>query len=293
VSHGRLWAETREADRRRRSATAGAFLMETSVINRSQMNIFKDRGPVNQSRKERRPEFGTGKKTSDILEYDLVRTKPRNRKAAVIFPFLLAGFSLVSFPQAVSLPRPVRNIQMTITVKGEYGLEGRSRATGRYALTFLWSGQIESDGDDYLLRHDRCELTKWEAEEQSNGPGGARILSTGDFEEQPELSVRYFLKTGDVVRVNFVIRGFAVPQSVPLEAFYLHLPVSEENNDREFGMNYKLFIASGSNSIILDDADIRKGLVEKTFHWTWRYRTVVQTNRHEADVKVVISAPQK
>jgi len=182
---------------------------------------------------------------------------------------------------------------MTIMVKGEYGLEGRSRATGRYAMSFLWSGQIETDEDDYLLRHDRCDLIKWEAEEQSNGPGGARILSTGDFEEQPELLVRYFLKTGDVVRVNFVIRGFAVPQSVPLEAFYLHLPASEENNDREFGMNYRPFITSGSNSIVLEDADIRKGGGEKTFHWTWRYRTVVQTNRHEAEVKVVISAPQK
>jgi len=182
---------------------------------------------------------------------------------------------------------------MTISVKGEYGLEGRSRARGRYAFTFLWSGQIETDGDDYLLLHDRCDLKKWEAEEQSNGPGGSRILSTGDFEERPELMVRYFLKTGDVARMNFVIRGFAVPQSVPSEAFYLHLPASEENNNREFGMNYKLFLTSGSNSIDLDEADIRKGGVEKTFHWTWRYRTVVQTNRHEAEVKVVISSPQK
>lgn len=219
--------------------------------------------------------------------------KLRIRKTAVLLPVLLAGLSLSAFPQAATPPRSVRNIQMTITVKGEYGLEGRSRATGRYAFTFLWSGQIESDGDDYLLLHDRCDLKKWEAEEQSNGPGGSRILSTGDFEERPELMVRYFLKTGDVARVNFVIRGFAVPQSVPLEAFYLHLPASEENNNRDFGMNYKLFLISGSNSIDLEDADIRKGDVEKTFHWAWRYRTVVQTNIHEANVKIVISNPQK
>jgi hypothetical protein len=222
-----------------------------------------------------------------------MRMKLRNGKTAAALPLLLAAISLGAFPQIISPAASRRNIQMTITAKGEYELTGRTRATGRYALTFLWSGQIENEGDDYLLLHESCVLKKWEAEEQSNGPGGVRILSTGDFDELPELLVRYFLKTGDIVRVNFVIRGFDVPRSAPPESFYLDMPASEENDGREFGLNYKLFLESGSNSIALDGEDIRKGGVEKTFHWTWKHRTVVQTNQHEADVKIAISAPLK
>jgi len=189
---------------------------------------------------------------------------------------------------------------MTITVRGEYGLEGRTNASGQYDFTFVWSGWLKSDGEDYLLLHERCDLVKWEAEERSNGPDGILLLTTNDFDERPELKVNYLLKTGKGLLLDFLIQGFEVPRSVPRDAFYLHFPASAENGSHEAGLQYNLFITKGSNSIILNDAALKKGGEEKKFSWTWRYRTGVQkknqilfmTNRHEAEATLVVT-PQK
>jgi len=189
---------------------------------------------------------------------------------------------------------------MTVSAKGEYALEGRTRASGRYDLTFVWTGRLESDGEDFLLLHGRTRLERWEAQETMEGPDGIRLLTTGDFDEFPELKVNYFIKLGELLHLDFIIRGFPVPRSVPEDAFYLHLPASAENDERETGLNYDTYIVRGSNVVALDDAAFAKNGVEKSFQWAWRRQTGVQKidrsvfemNRHEAKVTIVISPPK-
>ena len=212
----------------------------------------------------------------------------------------MAAGLLLSGREPLTPSRDAWKIKMTITVKGEYGLEGRERASGRYEMAFVWTGGLEIDGDDYLLVHDRSSLEEWKAEESVTGPDGIGLLTTGDFSEKPELNVVYVLRKDGVLHLNFLIRGFDVPRSLPADAFYLHLPASAENPDRPAGLNYGVFVKTGSNAVVLNDPCFFPKIQEIKFHWTWVHRTAVlrekevlfEMNRHEADVTVVVT-PQK
>lgn len=226
-----------------------------------------------------------------------MRTVLRSRQAEAI---LLAGACILSVSAVSSIPQDAWNIRMTITVKGEYALEGWGHASGRYQMRFVWTGGLETDEDDYLLVHGRSDLEEWKAEESVAGPDGIRPLTTGDFGEKPELKVAYVLRKDGVLHLNFLVRGFDVPRSRPAGAFYLHLPASAENSDRPAGLNYNLFVKTGTNAVVLDDPRSSSQTQEKKFHWTWLHRTAVlwesavlfEMNRHEADVTVVVT-PQK
>ena len=180
---------------------------------------------------------------------------------------------------------------MTVAVKGTYELESRSRASGRYAMKITWTGGLEWDGDDYMLLKGKGELAEWTAEESATAPGGIRILTTNDFDEIPEINVAYVLMHGGGLHLSFIVRGFGVPRSFPNNQFYLHLPASAENEERQDGVNYNLFVTSGSNAVVLDDPALAAGTQEKTFRWTWvrrsttteKIRGFFETNRHEAE----------
>ncbi len=187
---------------------------------------------------------------------------------------------------------------MTVSVKGTYELESRSRASGRYAMKITWTGGLEWDGDDYILLKGKGKLAEWTAEESATAPGGIRILTTDDFDEIPELNVAYALMHSGGLHLSFILRGFSVPRSFSSNnQFYLHLPASAENEERPDGVNYNIFVTSGSNAIVLDDPALAEGTQEKTFHWTWVRRSAstenirgfFETNRHEAEVTVVVS----
>jgi len=188
-------------------------------------------------------------------------------------------------------------VKMTVSVKGTYELESRSRASGRYAMKITWTGGLEWDGDDYILLKGQGKLTEWTAEESATTPGGIRILTTDDFDETPELNVAYILRHGGGLHLSFIVRGFGDPRSFPNNQFYLHLPASAENEERPDGVSYNLFITGGSNAIVLDDPALAAGTQEKTFRWTWVRRSratekltgFFETNRHEAEVTVVVS----
>lgn len=214
---------------------------------------------------------------------------------------LLAGTCLFSIPAASSVPQAAWGIKMKITVKGEYALDSRARASGRYQMTFVWTGGLEIDEDDYLLIHGRSDLVEWKAEESVTRPEGIGLLTTEDFSEKPELNVVYVLRKDGVLHLNFLIRGFDVPRSLPADAFYLHLPASAENQERPGGLNYCVFVEKGSNAIVLADPRSSPKIQEKKFHWAWLHRTAIfrenealfEMNHHEADVTVVVTPQDK
>lgn len=189
------------------------------------------------------------------------------------------------------------DIKITVSVTGEYGIDGQTRISGHYQLKFDWTGGLDWDGDDFVLLQGRNELVEWMAEESAVGPGGIRIMTTSDFDERPELNVAYVLRHGGGLHVSLIVRGYGIPRSLPNRIFYLYLPASAESQERPAGLNYNLFVKTGSNAVVLDDPAGSREPQEKKFHWTWVRRAGIseiipglfQTNRHEADVTVTLT----
>jgi hypothetical protein len=100
----------------------------------------------------------------------------------------------------------------------------------------------------------------------------------------------------DGLHVDFAVEGFEVPQNPSSDIFDLCLPASEENAAHLGGINYNLFVKTGSNKVIMDEGQILHGPAEKTFAWTWKYQTWVQkqeltifeSSSHETKVKMEI-----
>jgi len=214
----------------------------------------------------------------------------------------LAAVSIVAgFLAAAPRPSPDPtswDIRLTVSARGEYGLEGGPvRVDGRYAFILAWRGVLQVDDEDYLLVHGETKIVDWSAEEKASAPDRMTVLSSTDFPDRPELKVNYVLKMEDGLHVDFIVRGFDVPLTVPEESFYLHLPASAENGENPGGLKYNLSVSSGSNAVVLEEPATSTGPVGKTFRWTWKRRnwvqrqdrTVLETSAHAAEVKVSIT----
>lgn len=214
----------------------------------------------------------------------------------------LAVLPCLIFPPAPAAP--ARGAATSWTVKiileaaGDYRLEAPGvKAAGTYALSFRWTGTMARDDEDYLLVHDSCDLTKWEIEETAGEEGTHRILTTDDIADKPALKVNYILKLEDGLHVDFAVEGFPVPRAISSDAFELLLPASAGNIARFGGLDYDLFVKTGSNKIILDEKAVQRGPAEKTFDWTWKHqawiqkpqRTVFQASGHRAKAKIEIT----
>jgi hypothetical protein len=189
------------------------------------------------------------------------------------------------------------DVRLTVTARGEYGLEGRDvRVGGRYEFTIVWSGALHVDDEDYLLVHGGTTVMNWTAEERSLSSERVDVLTTTDFPDKPDLRVNYILKMEDGLHVDFIVHGFDVPLGDAGDTFYLHLPASAENAENPGGLKYGLSLVSGSNAVTLDEKKIHRGPAEETFRWSWRRRgwiqrqeqTILEANRHDVEVRVVI-----
>ncbi len=194
------------------------------------------------------------------------------------------------------------DVQITVESKGRYGLEGRdARYDGSFAFTLLWVGLMTRDDEDYLLVHNKAEIERWKAEEQAQGAGGSVLLKTEDFEEQPELQVNYVLREKDGLRVDLAVKGFGVPRSPSTESFELIFPSSSGDPANLARLRYDVFVASGSNRIILNEKSFQSGPEVKKFQWTWKYRTwvpradqtILAFQQHEAEVTVAVTPHQE
>ena len=190
------------------------------------------------------------------------------------------------------------DVKMTIEVRGDYRIEAPGvKVAGTYVFVVRWTGTMEKDDEDYLLVHNSCDLTKWEIEEKADAEGALRVLTTGDFPDKPALKVNYILKLEDGLHVDFAVEGFDVPRAIATEGFELIFPATKENIARFGGLNYGLFVKTGSNKIVMDESAILRGSADKTFDWTWKHqawvqkqeRTIFQSNAHQAKVKIEIT----
>lgn len=186
---------------------------------------------------------------------------------------------------------------MTVTVQGQYRQDAREvMHSGTYAFTFVWTGGMEKDPDDYILYHTSCELKRWEAEERAAYPQEIRALTTRDFPDKPELKVNYVLKKDGGLYFDFFINGFEAPLSPAPEHFQVQMPASEENTSGPSGGSYNTHVQTGSNRVYLEEKQFQKAPLEKDFVWTWKSQTwvqqmensIYQANSHKVQVKIFI-----
>jgi len=189
-------------------------------------------------------------------------------------------------------------VRLLLDARGEYRTEERGlRVDGSFQMAFDWSGTLEQSDEDFLLVHGACELKKWEIEERAQAWESVSILNTKDIPEKPDLKVDYILREKDFLAVSFAVEGFEVPKNASAEAFYLVLPASVENSRRPGGINYNLFVKTGSNRVALEEKRIFSGPAESDFGWTWKFQSwvqkqdqvVFQASSHETKLKVVIT----
>lgn len=180
---------------------------------------------------------------------------------------------------------------------GDYKLdEGEPAHSGHYIFTIRWTGWLEKDDQDYLLYRLDCRLGNWEAQETSFSAESPGVLTTGDFQERPFFNLKYIIKEGDDLHLDFIVSGMAVPLADPENAFPLLLPSSEQNGQQESQVDYNACVVKGSNRVELPESAIYAGPVNKKYNWTWRHqqwvpkerRTVFTSQSHKVEVNVSI-----
>jgi hypothetical protein len=217
---------------------------------------------------------------------------------------LPAGLAALSLAVAAVRPRiwpgPIPlwwEITLQLKATGEYRLGGGEfPLQGRYRFTLRWTGCMESDDHDYLLYRLGCELSVWEAEETFTSPTGAKVLTTADFPETPSLDMKYVLRQGNRLNLNFVVRGFSPLQGDTGEALELMFPASAESDPQDSRGAYNEGVILGSNQIWVEESEIYDYPVERTFNWEWKrqrwllqqQQTVFTLQSHQVEVALVI-----
>lgn len=188
-------------------------------------------------------------------------------------------------------------ITVDLKTNGEYKLEGGdSTYIGDYAFVIRWTGCLEKDDHDYLLYRFDCRLSRWEAQETASSPQVTGVLTTSDFKEKPSFDLKYILRKGSDLYLDFIVNGIVVPQNGDEEGFVLLFPSSEENRQRDFQVDYNACVTEGSNSVSLKEAEIFAGPVTKNYSWTWKHRqwllkqqqTVLTAQSHRAELSLSI-----
>jgi hypothetical protein len=216
--------------------------------------------------------------------------------ALVLISF--SGRAPAIFPDARTQTPRWWDVKIDLKTDGDYRLdEGGPAFAGHYSFAVCWRGWLEKDDHDYLLYRLDCRLRDWEAREttflaESNG-----ALTTEDFQERPAFALKYIIREGDDLRLDFIVGRMAVPQSSPEDSFALLLPSSEQNGQKESQVDYNACVIKGSNRVELPESEIYAGPVAKTFHWAWKHdqwllherRTVFASQSHRVEMSVSIS----
>lgn len=222
-------------------------------------------------------------------------------------PLVMAALFLIALlsPAGGQEPPLWWEIILNLESDGEYRLEeGDSSCRGRFHFHLSWSGWMEKDEEDYLLYRFNCDLSEWRAEETSTSSGGTSVFLTPDFLEKPSLDLKYILRRGGKLHLNFIVNGIAVPQSASGDIWHLLFPSSEENDQHGDQATYNACITKGSNRIALEEKEIYAGPAARKFAWDWKHQrwlleqqhNVLNSQSHRVEVSLSIiprCAPSK
>jgi hypothetical protein len=223
-----------------------------------------------------------------------------------LFSFLLPALAIVFCGGRIFPASPARpaqspsywDISLQLKTEGDYKWdEGGPAVVGHYSFAVRWTGWLEKDDHDYLLYHLGSQLCSWEAQETASLTKSPLVLTTKDFRERPVFILKYIIREGENLNLDFLVEPMAVPQSRPEDAFPLLLPSSAQNGQREWEVNYNACVIRGSNRIELPESAIYSGPVDKAFTWAWKHqkwlplegRTVFASQSHQAVINLSIT----
>ncbi len=172
-------------------------------------------------------------------------------------------------------------IVLALKSEGEYRLDGgESSSRGRFHFKLSWAGWMEKDDEDYLLYRFKSDLSDWRAEETATSSGATSVLLTPDFLEKPSLDLKYILRRGGELHLNFLVKWIDVPQSGMEDSRPLLFPSSEENNQHGNQVAYNACIAKGSNRVALEEKEIYAGPAARKFAWEWKHQQWLLEQQH-------------
>jgi hypothetical protein len=217
--------------------------------------------------------------------------------AWAVWGLLLSASGPAPSSQSASPTPQWWKVTLSLKTSGRYQLDqSGSSFAGHYAFVVRWTGFMEKDDNDYLLYRIDCRLDDWQAEETASSPQVNGVLTTNDFKEKPEFILKYILRQGTELHLDFVTAGIIVPQNVCEDTFPLLFPSSEQNAQHESDVDYNAGLSKGSNRIALEEAQIYTGPVSKTYSWSWKHvqwlmkqqRTVFTSQSHDVEVFLAI-----
>jgi hypothetical protein len=164
-------------------------------------------------------------------------------------------------------------VRINLKAEGGYKLDESGPAfAGRYSFAICWTGWLEKEDNDYLLYRLDSRLVDWKAEETASPSEHSEFLTAEDFRERPAFWLKYVLRDGEDLSLDFIIDPMAVPQARAEGGFALLLPSSEQNNQREAQISYNAHVIEGSNRVKIPESAIYKGPLARTFTWKWRHQ---------------------
>lgn len=189
-------------------------------------------------------------------------------------------------------------VRVDLKTVGDYRLdEGGPNFSGHYSFAILWTGWLEKDDHDYLLYRLDSRLCDWNAQETTSLTTGEAALSTKDFQERPAFALKYILRNGEDLTLDFIVDPISVPVAGPEDAFPLLLPSSAQNVQHEAQVDYNSGVFEGSNRVELPESMIYAGPVVRTYAWSWKHqewlpkenRTAFVSQSHTAKVQLSIT----
>ena len=192
-------------------------------------------------------------------------------------------------------------VRVHLQMEGEYRLdESGPSAVGHLTFAVLWTGWLEKDDQDYLLYRLDCRLSDWEARETYFLPEATKVLTTNDFPDKPGFNLKYFIRVGDTLRLDFLVDGLAVPLAQGEGAFTILLPSSEQNDQKCAEIHYNDGIIKGSNRIEIPEAEMYSGPLTRAYAWTWQNqqwllrqkRAVFTSQSHQVKMNICITPRQ-
>ena len=225
--------------------------------------------------------------------------------ALFFLPVLTPLGSSGSLPQSREEPQQW-DVTIHLKTDGDYRLdEGGSSFVGRYSFSILWTGWLEKEGDDYLLYRLECRLGDWEAQETASPEETGQFLTAEEFRQRPNFTLKYIIREGRDLHLDFIIDPMSMPQSQPDGACPILLPSSALNGQREGPIDYNAWVIKGSNRVKVPESAIYAGPVSRTYKWTWKHqqwlapekKAAFASQSHKAEVNVAIvpraSPPQR
>ena len=185
-------------------------------------------------------------------------------------------------------------IALRVDVRGGYVVRAGGRAySGDFSGRLRWSGVLERDGEDFRLYQTSAEVLEWFHRETETH--GGKVLGARDGETRPAILLNYVLRRDAEILLDFRVEGLDIPLRPGQARFRLPLPRSAESARAADEPDYDAEIRTGSNAIVLSEADVGARPAEKTFGWAWESRRWALeqagapslTGRHTA--KVVVS----